>query len=72
VPSAASLDRFVIALHPTPRGCFARVVNLPGCFAKGADEIEAVENVRVAIRAYIALEALVASERPRVRLEIRP
>jgi len=65
-------ERFVVAIHNTPQGCFAQVVNLPGCFARGANEVEAVENVRAAIRAFVAITGLLREQKPRVRVEISP
>jgi predicted RNase H-like HicB family nuclease len=62
--------RFVVAIHCTPQAFYAQVVNLPGCFAKGASEIEALENARAMIPAFVALTRLVARSEPRVRLEI--
>jgi predicted RNase H-like HicB family nuclease len=62
--------RYIVAIHHTPGGCYARVVNLPGCFARGASEVEALENLRASIRAYLAVAQLLAEEQPRVRLEI--
>lgn len=68
--ASQSPDRFIVAIHRTPQGFFAQVVNLPGCFAKGATEVEALENARAMIPAFAALTALMAESRPRVRLEI--
>jgi len=62
--------RFVVAIHRTPAAYFAEVVNLPGCFAKGASEVEALENVRAMIRTFLAVKALMAQDKPRVSLEI--
>lgn len=62
--------RFVVAIHQTPAGYFAQVVNLPGCFAKGDSEVEALENVRPMIRAFLAVQGLMARQKPRVSLEI--
>jgi len=70
--SAEDRERFVVAIHHTPQGCFAQVVNLPGCFARGANEVEAVENVRTAIRAFVAIAGLLNQQKPRVSLEISP
>lgn len=62
--------RFRIALH-RGRGCyFARAVDFPGCVSRGASEVEAVENARAAIRAYILIAQLLAGERATVELEI--
>ena len=63
-------DRFVVAIHHTRQGCFAQVVNLPGCFARGANEVEALENARAAIRAFLAITHLLQQQKPRVSLEI--
>ena len=60
-----------VAVHRAKGGYFARVLELPGCFARGASEVEAVENVRAAIRAWIAIAALLAADRATVILEIR-
>jgi len=62
--------RFVIAIHRIPQGYCAQVVNLPGCFAKGSTEVEALENVRAMIPTFAALASLIAQSKPRVRLEI--
>jgi predicted RNase H-like HicB family nuclease len=62
--------RYLVAIHDTPGGCYARVVNLPGCIAKGATEVEALENLRASIRTYLAIARLAAQDAPRIRLEI--
>ncbi len=63
-------DRFVVAIHKAPGAYYAQVVNLPGCFAKGASEVEALENVRPMIRAFLAVQRLMAQDKPRVSIEI--
>ena len=64
--------RYTVALHRA-RGCyFARVLELPGCFTRGKTEVEAVENARAAIRAYLWVAQLLDSDRATVELEIRP
>lgn len=63
-------ERYRIAIHRA-KGCyFARVIDLPGCFARGASEVEAVENARAAIRAYLWATQVLAGEDPTVHLEI--
>ena len=62
--------RFVVAIHRTPKGCYAQVVNLPGCFARGATEVEALENVRAMIGTFVSVAQLIARDKPRVSLEI--
>ena len=62
--------RYRIAIHRA-KGCyFAQVVDLPGCFARGASEVEAVENARSAIRAYLWVAHALAADRATVQLEI--
>ena len=63
-------ERFIVAIHRTPAGYYARVVNLPGCLAKGASEVEALENVRTMIRTFIKVSRLVDRDKARVSLEI--
>ena len=62
--------RFRVALHRCRGGYFARVVDIPGCVSRGASEVEAVENARAAIRAYMRIAELLAGERATVEVEI--
>lgn len=64
-------SRFRIALHRAKGRYFVRVVDLPGCVSQGATEVEAVENARAAIRAYLRVADLLASDRATLELEIR-
>ena len=64
--------RYTIAIHRGRGGYFARVLQLPGCLARGATEVEAVENARAAIRAYLFVAQLLDGDRATVELEIRP
>ena len=67
---AAQPQRYRIALHRA-KGCyFARVVNLPGCVSRGATEVEAVENARAAIRAYLWIARVLAADDATIELEI--
>ena len=68
----ASAIRVRIALHRTKRGYIAVALDLPGCVARGASEVEAVENARASIRSYLQLARLLAADRPTVELEISP
>ena len=62
--------RYRIAIHRA-MGCYvAAVDDLPGCFARGASEVEAVENARAAIRAWRQAAAALAESAATVRLEI--
>ena len=62
--------RFRICVHRSRDGYYARVIELPGCVARGATEVEAVENVRGAIRAFLWVAHTLARDRPTVNLEI--
>jgi predicted RNase H-like HicB family nuclease len=62
--------RFRIAIHRA-KGCyFAQVLDLPGCITRGSTEVEALENARAAIRAYLLIAQLLAGDRATVQLEI--
>lgn len=62
--------RFRVAVHRS-LGCYvARVASLPGCICRGSTQAEAVENARAAIRAYLALAPILATEAVVVELEI--
>lgn len=63
--------RYRVALHRAKGGYFAWVVELPGCVARGASEVEAVENARSAIRAYRWMARLLEAEQATLELEIR-
>jgi predicted RNase H-like HicB family nuclease len=60
----------VVAIHKTPAGYYARVLNVPGCIAKGDSEVEAIENARSAIRTFLAVARLIEQDKARVSLEI--
>ncbi len=63
--------RYTVAVHRA-RGCyFARVLQLPGCVSRGDSEVEAVENARAAIRSWLWIAQVLASDRATVELEIR-
>jgi predicted RNase H-like HicB family nuclease len=66
----SSPQRFRVAIHRA-KGCyFARVIDLPGCVARGASEVEAVENARAAIRAFQWAAQVLAHDDPTIQLEI--
>jgi predicted RNase H-like HicB family nuclease len=65
-----TVPRYRIALHRV-KGCYvARVLDIPGCVSRGASEVEAVENARMAIRAYLGIARALAGDRAVVELEI--
>jgi predicted RNase H-like HicB family nuclease len=66
----ASRTRFRVAIHRANGSYIAQVVDLPGCFSRGATEVEALENARSAIRAYLWLAQLLAGDTATVQLEI--
>ena len=47
--------RYRIALHQSEEGYSASVPGLPGCWSQGVTEAEALENIKDAIRAYLAV-----------------
>jgi predicted RNase H-like HicB family nuclease len=67
---AASKPRYRVAIHRANGGYIAQVVDLPGCFSRGASEVEALENARAAIRAYLWLAQMLAGDVATVQLEI--
>ena len=47
--------RYRIAIHPSEEGFSVSVPGLPGCWSQGATDVEAVENIKDAIREYLAV-----------------
>jgi predicted RNase H-like HicB family nuclease len=47
--------RYRIAIHPSDEGFAVSVPGLPGCWSQGATEAEAIDNIREAIREYLAV-----------------
>jgi predicted RNase H-like HicB family nuclease len=47
--------RYRIALHKSEEGYSVSVPGLPGCWSQGATEIEALENIKDAIREYLSV-----------------
>jgi len=47
--------KYRIALNKSEEGYSVSVPGLPGCWSQGATEHEAVENIRDAIREYLAV-----------------
>jgi len=46
--------KYKIALYESEEGYSVSVPNLPGCWSQGETEEEAIENIRDAIREYLA------------------
>jgi predicted RNase H-like HicB family nuclease len=66
----AANTRFHVAIHRIRGSYFAHVTDLPGCFSRGVSEVEALENARDAIRAYMWLVQALADDKATVQLEI--
>ena len=64
------MQRFRIAIHRVNGAYLAQVAELPGCYSRGQSEVEALENARTAIRAYMMLVQAVADGAATVQLEI--
>ena len=47
--------KYRIAVHKSEEGYSVSVPGLPGCWSQGADEREALENIKDAIREYLAV-----------------
>ncbi len=47
--------RYRIAVHQSEGGFSVSVPGLPGCWSQGATDVEAVENIKDAIREYLAV-----------------
>lgn len=47
--------RYRIAIHHSEEGYSVSVPGLPGCWSQGATEAEAIENIKDAIREYLAV-----------------
>lgn len=47
--------RYRIANHQSEEGFSISVPGLPGCWSQGATDVEAVENIKDAIREYLAV-----------------
>ena len=47
--------RYRIAVHQSKEGFSISVPGLPGCWSQGATDVEAVENIKDAIREYLAV-----------------
>ena len=62
--------RYRVIVHRARHGYFARVAELPGCVAHGATEVEAIENVRGAIRTFAFVAELLARDAATVQVEI--
>lgn len=49
--------KYKVVLQRSEEGVSASVPGLPGCWSEGADEHEALENIKVAVREYLEVVA---------------
>ena len=61
--------RYKVVLRKSEEGYSVSCPGLPGCWSEGANEREALENIRVAIREY--LEAVEELVRDTPEIEVR-
>lgn len=47
--------RYRIAIHESAEGFSVSVPGLPGCWSQGSTEAEAIENIKDALREYLAV-----------------
>ena len=47
--------RYRVAVHQSEEGFSVSVPGLPGCWSQGDTDVEAVENIKDAIREYLAV-----------------
>ena len=64
--------RYRVQLHRAVGCYFARVLEIPGCVARGDTEVEAIENARGAIRFHLWVAQVLAEARATVQVEIGP
>ncbi len=62
--------RYKISLERSEEGVAASVLGLPGCHSQGANEQEALANVREAISEYLAVQKELWSERDIREVEV--
>ena len=62
--------RFQVRVHRVEETYVARVVEFPGCVARGATAVEAIENARGALRSFLSVAHLLRSEPVIVQVEI--
>ena len=66
--------RYRVAIHQSDEGYSVSVPGLPGCWWQGATDAEAVENIKDAIRQYLAVvdEQLRGEEIREIDVAVRP
>ncbi|HMP07431.1 MAG TPA: type II toxin-antitoxin system HicB family antitoxin [Lacipirellulaceae bacterium] len=54
--------RYKVVLEPSDEGFAASVLGVPGCHSQGADEQDALNNIRDALREYLEVVAELAGD----------
>lgn len=62
--------RYKISLERSDEGVAASVLGLPGCHSQGADDAEAIANIRQAIQEYLAVQNELWAERETLEVEV--
>lgn len=62
--------RYKVILEPSEEGFAVSVPGLPGCHSQGADEQDALENIRDALREYLAVVDELSDERMVREIEV--
>ncbi len=62
--------KYTIVFHRTEEGISVSVPGLPGCWSEGDTEEEALENIRDAIREYLAAVAEMHHEQETREIEV--
>jgi predicted RNase H-like HicB family nuclease len=62
--------KYSVVLHPSDEGFSVSVPGLPGCWSEGDTEEEALDNVRDAIREYLAAVADQTRDADRREVEV--
>ena len=47
--------KYKVVLHESDEGVAASVPGLPGCWSQGATDVEALENIKVAVQEYLSV-----------------
>jgi predicted RNase H-like HicB family nuclease len=61
---------YEVRLYPSEEGVAVCCPALPGCWSQGADEAEALENIKSAIQEYLAAVAELRADGERREVEV--
>lgn len=62
--------KYTVVFHSTEEGISVSVPGLPGCWSEGDTESEALENIRDAIREYLAAVRELACDQETHEIEV--